>query len=139
MGGNFVQLRKSDYAALAKFRSSLRRFLHETSEAARKHGVTPQQHQVMLSIKGMEGRNWLSISELADSMQVRHHSMVALVDRCEKAGIVLRSRGTVDRRVARVSLTPKGEKLIEQLSSENKRELNRLRTAMQMHFNNEKI
>lgn len=129
-----MQLKKSDYTALAKFRSSLRRFLHETSEAAREQGVTPQQHQVMLSIKGMQGRNWLSISELAESMQVRHHSMVALVDRCEKAEIVERSRGTADRRVARVSLTPKGETLIEQLSFENKQELNRLRTAMQMHF-----
>jgi len=129
-----VQLKKSDYTALAKFRSSLRRFLHETSEAARELGVTPQQHQVMLSIKGMQGRNWLSIGELAEAMQVRHHSMVALVDRCEKAGIVQRSRGTVDRRIARVSLTANGEKIIEKLSAENKNELNRLRTAMQMHF-----
>lgn len=129
-----MQLKKSDYTALAKFRSSLRRFLHETSEAARELGVTPQQHQVMLSIKGMQGRNWLSISELAESMQVRHHSMVALVDRCEKAGIVQRTRGTADRRVARVSLTADGEKIIEKLSSENRQELNRLRTAMQMHF-----
>lgn len=129
-----MQLKKADYAALAKFRSSLRRFLHETSEAARKHGVTPQQHQVMLSIKGMQGRNWLSISELAESMQVRHHSMVALIDRCEKAGIVQRSRDASDRRVARVSLTASGEALIEKLSSENRKELSRLRTAMQMHF-----
>ena len=134
MGGSFVQLKKTDYTALAKFRSSLRRFLHETSEAARKNGVTPQQHQVMLSIKGTQGRNWLSVGELADSMQVRHHSMVALVDRCQRAGLVQRARGTSDRRVARVSLTPKGEKLIEQLSFENKQELNRLRTALQMHF-----
>lgn len=137
MGGTFVQLKKSDYTALAKFRSSLRRFLHETSEAARQQGVTPQQHQVMLSIKGTQDRNWLSISELAESMQVRHHSMVALIDRCEKAGIVQRSRGTVDRRVARVSLTANGEKLIEKLSSENRKELRRLRTAMQMHFEND--
>jgi len=134
MGGSFVQLKKSDYTALAKFRSSLRRFLHETSEAARELGVTPQQHQVLLSIKGIQGRNWLSIGELAESMQVRHHSMVALVDRCEKAGIVERTRGTADRRVARVSLTANGEKIIEKLSSENKKELDRLRTAMQMHF-----
>jgi DNA-binding MarR family transcriptional regulator len=134
MGGSFVQLKKSDYSALAKFRSSLRRFLHETSEAARVLGVTPQQHQVMLSIKGMQGRNWLSIGELAESMQVRHHSMVALIDRCVKADIVQRSRDTTDRRIARVSLTAKGEKLIERLSSENKKELDRLRTAMQMHF-----
>jgi DNA-binding MarR family transcriptional regulator len=138
MGGSFVQLKKSDYSALAKFRSSLRRFLHETSEAARQLGVTPQQHQVMLSIKGTQGRNWLSISELADSMQVRHHSMVALIDRCEKAEIVQRSRDTADRRVARVSLTAKGEKLIERLSSQNKKELDRLRTAMQMHFDDNK-
>lgn len=132
-----MQLKKSDYAALAKFRSSLRRFLHETSEAARKHGVTPQQHQVMLSIKGMQGRNWLSIGELAEAMQVRHHSMVALIDRCEKAGIVERNRDTADRRIARVSLTANGEKLIEKLSTENKKELNRLRTAMQMHFDDD--
>jgi DNA-binding MarR family transcriptional regulator len=134
MGGSIVQLKKSDYVALAKFRSSLRRFLHETSEAARNHGVTPQQHQVMLSIKGAPGRNWLSVGELADSMQVRHHSMVALVDRCQMAGLVERSKGTTDRRVARVSLTAKGEKLIEKLSFENKQELTRLQTALQMHF-----
>lgn len=129
-----MQLKKTDYTALSKFRNSLRRFLHETSEAARKNGVTPQQHQVMLSIKGMQGRSWLSIGELAESMQVRHHSMVALVDRCQRAGLVQRARDTADRRIARVSLTPKGEKLIEQLSFENKQELTRLRTALQMHF-----
>ncbi|MEO6908751.1 MAG: MarR family transcriptional regulator [Abditibacteriaceae bacterium] len=129
-----MQLKKSDYITLANFRNSLRRFLHETSEAAREHGVTPQQHQVLLAIKGAQNRNWLSIGELAEAMQVRHHSMVALVDRCQNAELVQRDKAKTDRRIAQVSLTPKGEKIIENLSFENKQELNRLRTAMQIHF-----
>lgn len=130
-----MQLKKSDYVTLANFRNSLRRFLHETSEAARDHGITPQQHQVMLAIKGAEKKNWLSVGELANAMQVRHHSMVALIDRCERADLVKREKGELeDRRIARVSLTSKGEKIIEKLSFENRRELNLLRTAMQKGF-----
>lgn len=132
-----MHLKKSDYVALAKFRNSLRRFMHETSEAARFHGITPQQHQVMLTIKGAEGRHWLSIGELADALQVRHHSMVALVDRCQRAGLVDRIKGGDDRRVARVSLTARGDKIIEKLSHENRRELELLRTALQMELSDE--
>ena len=53
-----VEPRVSDreYEMLASFRHTLRRFLSFSEEAAREVGLTPQQHQAMLAIKGFPGR-----------------------------------------------------------------------------------
>ena len=104
------RLGKAEYEALATFRSSLRRFLAFTAAAAREAGLTPQQHQLLLAVLGQRGRSWATISELADALQIRHHTAVELVDRCENAGWVRRAAGEDDRRQVRVTLTPIGER-----------------------------
>ena len=122
-------LTKGDYEQLALCRTVIRRFLRRSEEAARAAGVTPQQHQLLLAVKGQQGRDWACIGELADALQIRHHAAVGLVDRCEAAGLVQRSQGLRDRRQVRVLLTQQGEDLLARLESAGRDELDRLRAG----------
>jgi len=134
---NQMPIKKADYEALAAFRYTLRRFLRFSEEGAREVGLTPQQHQLMLAIKGQPGKEWASISELAHALQVTHHAAVRLVDRCEKAELAARGTDPNDRRQVRVTLTPKGEELLARLSYRNRRELQSLRQVLQLNFLND--
>lgn len=120
-------LTKGDYEQLALCRTVIRRFLRRSEEAARAAGITPQQHQLLLAVKGQQGRDWAYIGELADALQIRHHAAVGLVDRCEAAGLVQRSQGLRDRRQVRVLLTPQGESLLARLETAGRDELDRLK------------
>lgn len=116
-------LAKRDYEALAEFRYALRKFLGFSEEAAKRHGVTPQQYQALLAIEGFPGRSWVSVGELAEQMRIAHHSAVGLVDRMETLGLVRRTPAEDDRRRVRVALTAKGLKLLEKLYRVHRDEL----------------
>lgn len=116
-------LTKSHYESLAAIRHTLRRFVHFSQDAARDAGLTPQQHQGLLAIKGAPGRDFASIAELAESLQLRHHSAVGLVDRLESARFVRRKPSAHDRRQVEIHLTRKGETVIEKLSAIHLEEL----------------
>lgn len=118
-----ARITKSHYELLASLRHALRRFLSFSQEAARAAGLTPQQHQALLAIKGFPGRDFTSIGELADRLQLRHHSAVGLVDRLGKRQLIRRVASRADRRRAELRLTTKGEALIEQLSAVHLAEL----------------
>ena len=107
---------KAEFEALAQFRYQLRRFLRFSEEATRRKGVTPLQYQLMLQIKGFPGREWATVVELAERLQAKHHGVVALISRCEKAGLVLRNISRSDMRLVEVQLTGKGEHCLEQLA-----------------------
>lgn len=110
---------KEEYEALASFRRALRKYLRFVEEGTREVGLTPQQYLVLLSIKGEPERDWLSIGELADALQLKHHAIVGLVDRCQNSGLVRRFADPKDRRVVRVSLTEEGENALEALAGRN--------------------
>jgi|SRR5581483_11827245 len=118
---------KADYEAMAQYRYAIRRFLRFSEEAAREEGVTPQQYQLLLAIKGYPGREFANISELAERMQLDHHSTVGLVDRTEERGLVRRVHDTEDRRHVNVHLTADGDGLLTRLASEHRDELRRMR------------
>lgn len=122
---------KHDYEVLAAFRSRLRRFLRFSEAAAKAHGLTPQQHQLLLAIKGLPGRGSASIAELAGRLERRHHSVVGLLQRCEAAGLVERRHDPEDGRVVRVSLTHAGEKILHALTAQHRLELHRMRGEIQ--------
>jgi DNA-binding MarR family transcriptional regulator len=130
MADNALALSKTDYEAVAYCRSTIRRFLRDSEEAARAAGLTPQQHQLLLAVKGQPGREWACIGELAEALQIRHHAAVGLVDRCEAAGLVRRAPGLRDRRQVRVLLTGDGEKALDRLASSIRNELDRLRDGL---------
>jgi DNA-binding MarR family transcriptional regulator len=119
-----------DFESIATFRYAIRRFLRFSEQAARAEGLTPQQHQLLLAIKGFPGRDSATVSELADRLQMRQHSMVGLIDRTVAQGYVKRQQGQVDRRQVFVSLTPTGEAKLEQLAQHHRRELMTMREAL---------
>src|SRR5579883_3258138 len=112
---------------LAQFRYLLRKFLRFSENAAREAGITPQQHQLMLGVAGFTGRKSANVSELAEFLQERHHSVVGLVERAAQAGLVRRTQDTIDRRVVNVSLTKSGEEMLAKLSKLHRAEINRIR------------
>ena len=119
-------LSKTDYEALAAFRHALRRFLDFSGEAAKEAGLTPQQHQALLAIKGFPDRDRVTIGELAEQLVQRHHSTVGLVDRLEALGLVRREADPADRRRALVALTDRAEAVLAGLSAIHRAELRRL-------------
>jgi DNA-binding MarR family transcriptional regulator len=119
-------LTKSDFEALARFRFGLRRYLRFSEDTVRELGLTPQQYQLLLALKGFPDRDWALIRELAERLQLRHHSVVELVNRAQDQGLVLRTPHPNDARAVRVSLTKNGEKIIGRLGSLHRDELRRL-------------
>lgn len=118
--------RKQDFETLSSFRHQLRRFQHWSEELTRQAGITNLQYLLMLHIKGYSGREWATISELAERLQAKHHGTVALVSRCEKLALVERRPGRADGREVEVHLTAKGEKLVGRLARQHRDELMRL-------------
>ncbi len=100
----------SDYEALAELRYQIRRFLSFSEQAARGAGLEPRQHQLMLALKGLPAQSRPTIGELAERLQIQHHSAVELVNRLVAAGYIRRTRAGEDRREVLLSLTPKGER-----------------------------
>lgn len=117
---------QADYEALAEFRYALRCFLEFSEKAAREVGLTPQQHQALLAIRGFPGRAPVSIGDLADRLRIRHHSAVELVDRLSAAGLIARVVNPADQRRVFVVLTDRAEALLAALSAAHLDELDRI-------------
>jgi DNA-binding MarR family transcriptional regulator len=117
------RLTLSDYQALAEFRYQIRRFLHFSEQAVKKAGMKRGQYQLMLAIKGIPAGVRPRIRDLADRMEIRHHSAVELVNRLEAGGFVHRERAHDDRREVLLALTPKGEKVLAELAIHHHEEL----------------
>ena len=115
-----------EYRALAEFRYRIRVFLNGSEQAARAAGLEPQQYLLLLAVRGLPLRREASIRELAERMQLRHHSVVELVDRLERRLLLRRERSRVDRRQVIVHLTLRGERILVRLA---KQRLDELRTA----------
>ena len=112
-----------DYEALAEFRYQIRKFLTFSQEAAREAGIDPQQHQLLLAIRGLPEEVKPSIRTLAERLQIRHHSAVELIDRSVAHRLVQRQRDGTDRRQVTIHLTPKGDRLLSELSIHHRDEL----------------
>ncbi len=113
----------ADYQALAESRYQIRRFLHFSEEIARNAGLEPRQHQMLLAIKGLPSGVRPRIAELAERLQIQHHSTVELTNRLAAGGYVRRQRGRQDRREVLLALTPKGEKILQEMALHHWEEL----------------
>jgi DNA-binding MarR family transcriptional regulator len=106
----------AEYAALAEFRYQIRRFMRFSEQAARDAGIEPQQHQLLLAAKAVVSHATPTVGELAERLQIQHHSAVELINRTVAKGLIRRTRDGGDRRQVRVELTPRGERLLRDLS-----------------------
>jgi len=116
----------AEFRALAEFRYRIRIFLNGSEEAARKEGLEPQQYVLLLALRGLPADREPSIRVLAERMQLRHHSVVELVDRLERRQLLRRERSRTDRRQVLLHMTPRGEKILTRLA---KQRISDLRTA----------
>jgi DNA-binding MarR family transcriptional regulator len=113
----------AEYRALAELRYQVRRFLHFSEVEARRAGLEPRQHQALLALKGLPDGRSATIGELAERLQLAHHSTVELVGRLVDRGLVQRTRGTTDRRQVLLALTPQGAAVLRDLSLQHRAEL----------------
>ncbi|SRR5579871_5372279 len=116
-------LQKAEYLALAEFRYQVRRYLRHMEETCRETGISPQQYQVILAIKGLPMAQQPNIGSLAERMQLNHNSMVELVDRCEQHGLIRRTRSGADRRQVELEVTAEGDAILRRLASAARQEL----------------
>jgi DNA-binding MarR family transcriptional regulator len=112
-----------DYQALAEFRYQIRKFLRFSEKAVQSAGLERGQYQLMLTIKGIPEGVRPRIRELANRLQIRHHSAVELINRLERGGYVRRERAQDDRREVLLALTPKGERVLGELALHHHEEL----------------
>jgi DNA-binding MarR family transcriptional regulator len=121
-----LRFTKHDFETLSDFRHQLRRFQRWSEQLTRRAGITNLQYLLLLHVKGFPGREWATISELAERLQSQHHGVVALVSRCGKLGLVERRPGRMDGREVEIHLTPKGEKIVGRLARQHRDELMRI-------------
>ena len=119
-----------DYQALSEFRYQLRRFIHFSEIHALAAGIEPQQHQLLLAVKGAESAEQPTIRWLTERLQLRHHSVVGLVDRLEGRALVKRRKDPDDQRRVIVDLTPAGDAMLAQLSQFHEEELREMAPAL---------
>jgi DNA-binding MarR family transcriptional regulator len=125
---------RKEYEKLASFRFNLRQFLRFSELAARSVGLTSQQHQALLAIKGFPDGKAITIGQLAEQLQVAHHTAVELVDRLTLQNLVLREASTLDRRHVYLKLTDGGVEILETLTWAHREELRRLSTRLNSLF-----
>jgi DNA-binding MarR family transcriptional regulator len=123
---DFSIFSKNEYVILAEFRYALRQYTQFSKQAVETSGITLQQHQALLAIVGYPGREKVTIGELAERMQIQHHSAVGLVNRLAEQELVQRTANQDDRRQVFISLTHKGMQVLESLASMHREELRQL-------------
>lgn len=116
-------IRPADYQRLAAFRHALRQFLAFSEAAARGAGITPQQHQALLAIKGAPNPEGVTVGYLAGQLMLQPHSAAELADRMVNGGLLMREGTPDDRRRVVLALTPAAEKVLQALSADHIREL----------------
>ncbi len=121
----------NEYIALAAFRYELRQFLRFSEAAAEAVGLTPQQHQALLAIRGFPGPGEMTVGGLAERLQIKPHSAVGLVNRLAAQELLTRRASTTDRRQVFLALTPHGNALLAELTAAHKAEVRRIRTTLQ--------
>jgi DNA-binding MarR family transcriptional regulator len=107
----------SDYRALGAFRYEIRKFLAFSEQAARSAGIQPQQHQLLLAVRGLPEGTRPTIRAVAERLCVKHHTAVALIDVLERQELLKRERSTTDRREVLLVLTSKGDAMLQRLSA----------------------
>jgi len=114
---------QAEYRHISEFRYRLRQFLHFSEQAARDHGIDPQQHQLLLAIQGLPEGVKPSIRAIAERLCIRHHSAVELINRGIAQGHVDKHPNPEDAREMLLSLTEQGQQILQELSRMNWQQL----------------
>jgi DNA-binding MarR family transcriptional regulator len=124
-------MQKRDYEALAMFRYALRKFFRFSEEAAGAEGLSMRQYQALLTICGFTGKDEITMGDMAEWLQIKHHSAVGLINRLESQDLVTRKRSKEDKRRVFIQITAKGKRILQRLAQLNKQELRRLKPQIE--------
>jgi DNA-binding MarR family transcriptional regulator len=124
-------LDKAGLERQSQFRYELRKFLRFGEDAAKAAGVTAVQYHLLLHTQAFPGREWASIGELAERLQTAPHGVVALVTRCEEAGLVRRQANELDGRLVEVHPTARGRRLVAVLGAQHQAQLGALAAVIE--------
>jgi DNA-binding MarR family transcriptional regulator len=117
------EVSEAGFRQLAAFRHQIREFLHFSEEAARSHGIEPQQHQLLLALRGLPKGTRPTIAALSRQLCLRHHSTLELINRLVDHGALKRRQGEQDHREVLIELTSHGEELLHRLAVLHREEL----------------
>jgi DNA-binding MarR family transcriptional regulator len=120
------EITDAGYTNLLELRTGLRRFLRWSEQQAQVVGLSPAQHQLLLTVRGLSDPDGPTIGDVAEQLLLRHHSAVGLVDRAEVAGLIRRQRASEDHRLVRLRLTARGAEKLRRLTALHLEELSRL-------------
>jgi DNA-binding MarR family transcriptional regulator len=116
-------LQAEDYEALAAFRYAMRKFLRFSKETLARAKLTPEQYEALLAIKSSAGPNGITVGELSERLQVKHHTAVSLIDKLAARKLVTKERATDDRRLVYIKLTGLGGSVLPRLAAIHRREI----------------
>ncbi len=117
------RLSNDQFQTLASFHYALRKLLRASENVAMDLGLTPQHHQALLALRGAPDRMPCTIGDLAELLQIKHHSTVGLVNRLVHHGYVVREQGKEDRRNVFVKLTKEGSSVLDRMGAAHHYEL----------------
>jgi len=129
-GASHLTISAAAYQQLAEFRYRIRSFVHFSEQAVRSAGIEPQQHQLLLAVKGLPEGTRPTVTALAHRLCLKHHSTVELINRLEQRGAVVRHHSDQDRREVLIALTAHGEEILEKLSVLHWQEVQSLAPAL---------
>jgi DNA-binding MarR family transcriptional regulator len=128
------RMKKSDYESLAAFRRAVRQFLAFSEQVAQSTGLTAQQYQALLAVKGYPGRDRITVGELAQELLLAHHSASELADRMVGKGLMARASDPSDRRRTLLSLTDEAETILGRMALTHLEELRRIQPSLMKLF-----
>lgn len=122
-----TNISEEEYALLAEFRYALRRFMNFSKDEAESVHLTPKQHQAMLAVRGFGTKiSPVTVGDVAEWLQIRHHSAVGLINRLEEQELLHREHAENDKRKVNIVLTKKGNDILDKLTAVHKEEIRRI-------------
>ena len=90
---------------------------HSAADAFKPFDLTVTQYNVLRILRGA-GSDGLCRNEVGERLVTKVPDVTRLLDRMEAAGLIVRERGSRDRRYVATRITDKGLKLVEQIDLE---------------------
>ena len=119
-----TRLQHDDYDALACFRYALRKFLRFSKTTLEAQvALTPEQYEALLALKAFGSSTGLTIGELSERVQVKHHTAVSLVAKLVARKLVSRKPGARDRRRVQLTLTAAGGSVLARMAAIHRQEI----------------
>jgi DNA-binding MarR family transcriptional regulator len=124
-------LTQQDYYSMASLRYALRKFLRFSKHlASTRAKLTPEQYEALLALRVFADHEGLTVGQLSECVQVKHHTAVSLTDKLASRKLVTKRRKSSDRRYVYVKLTPAGIKLLKSLAAGHRREIRKHASGM---------